>query len=62
MQTGRSQNWVLMFVFGREEEWSTNTVCGIGVQTVYMLCCLFWCLSDRIGTASGAMFLFDIAY
>ena len=40
MKTGRSHKWVLMFVFGREEEWSTNTVYGIGVQTVYMLCCL----------------------
>ena len=43
LKTGRSYKSVLMFVFGREEEWSTKTVYGIGAQTVYILCCLWVC-------------------
>jgi len=41
-----------MFVYGREEEWSTNTVYEIGVQTVYMLCCLSVCIGV-LATVSG---------
>jgi len=52
MKTGRSHKWVLMFVFDREEEWSTNTVYGIGVQTVYTLCCLSVCIGV-LATVSG---------
>jgi len=52
MKTGRSHKWVLMFVYGREEEWSTNTVYGIGVQTLYMFCCLSVCF-DVLATVSG---------
>jgi Na+-transporting NADH:ubiquinone oxidoreductase subunit NqrE len=44
LKTGRSHKSVLMSVFGREEEWSTKTVYGIGAQTVYMLCCLWVCV------------------
>jgi len=31
---------VLIFVFGREEEWSTKSEYGIGAQTVYSICCV----------------------
>jgi len=41
-----------MFVFGREEEWSTKTVYGIGAQTVYILCCLWVCVGV-LATVSG---------
>ena len=53
-----------MFVFGREEEWGTKTVYGIGAQTVHVVLCvgLCWCVSDCIRTANGAMFLCDIAH
>ena len=44
MKTGRSHKSVLMFLFGREEEWSTKTVYGIGAETEYMLCCLLFVL------------------
>ena len=40
LKTGRSHKSVLVFVFGREEEWSTKTVYGIGAQTVYSTCCV----------------------
>ena len=35
-----SHKSVLIYVFGREEEWSTKTVYGIGAQTVYSTCCV----------------------
>jgi hypothetical protein len=52
MKTGPSHKLVLMFLFGREEEWNTKTVYGIGVQTVYILCCLSVCVGV-LATVSG---------
>jgi hypothetical protein len=52
MKTERSHKWVLVFVFGREEELSINTVYGIGAQIVYMLCCLSVCIGV-LATVSG---------
>jgi hypothetical protein len=52
MKTGPSHKSVLMFLFGRKEEWSTKTVYGIGAQTVYMLCCLSVCVGV-LATVSG---------
>jgi hypothetical protein len=52
METRPSHKLVLVFVFGREEEWSTKTVYGIGAQTVYMLCCLSVCVGV-LATVSG---------
>jgi hypothetical protein len=44
IQTGRSHKSAVMFLFGREEDWSTKSVYGIGAQMVYMLCCLYVCV------------------
>jgi hypothetical protein len=52
MKTERSHKWVLMFVLGRAEEWSTNTVYEIDAQTVCMLCCLSVCIGV-LATVSG---------
>jgi len=52
MKTRPSHKSVLMFLFGREEEWSTKTVYAIGAQTVYMLCCLSVCVGV-LATVSG---------
>ena len=52
LKQAQTHKSVLMFVFGREEEWSTKTVYGIGAQTVYMLCCLSVCVGV-LATVSG---------
>jgi hypothetical protein len=52
IKTGPSHKLVLMFLFGREEKWSTKTVYGIGVHTVYMLCSLSVCVGV-LATLSG---------
>jgi hypothetical protein len=40
IKTGPSHKSVLMLLFGRQEEWSTKILYGIGAKTMYMLCCL----------------------
>jgi len=55
----------LMFVFGREEEWSIKLCMELVLRpcTVYVVLFvnLCWCVSDCIRTANGAQFLCDIA-
>jgi hypothetical protein len=39
-----SDRSVLVFAFGGTEGWSSETVCGIGVESVCMLCCVRVCV------------------
>jgi hypothetical protein len=39
-----SDRSVLVFIFGGTEGWSSETVCGIGVESVCLLCCVRVCV------------------
>ena len=65
MKTRPSHKSVLMFQFDGKLEWSTKTLCGnwcLDQLQFVLFDSLYWCVSDCIRTANGAMFLFDIAH
>jgi len=53
-----------MFVFGREEEWSTKLCIELVLRpcTVHVVLFVSLCVSDCIRTANGALFLCNIAH